>query len=284
MPNPVTDFLIDITLQEMMVTKSGFSGEESYVRLLDYFLAISFLYEAGAILARTMVNQNRFSTFEKMLLPDDSSNEFWQGMAKERLIRFRKRFKKEPYTFQEFIFERLVQITTGLHPYDAWEIARHTKDEVLKKYDKKIPIRLGGNQPTLPAAEEMQAEIRWFVTEGIGFGSYFTELTKKMNDKYWESVRLDTDRLSERYSKGYVTVDVPELIILSLEEQEKAVTQAIAYWAKECFPELLEPLGLGNYDYLSGYETWKLLDDYRRRWLHLVWAVADIDCLHGLPY
>ncbi|HJX12479.1 MAG TPA: hypothetical protein VJ377_03005 [Dehalococcoidales bacterium] len=288
---PVTDWLIHTALGNFLHTKliswSIAPMTESCFLLIDYLLVISFLYESGAILGRAMVSSKKFNIFKAMLSTKDS-DEFWQKMANERLKRFIKRFKKEPETFKEFIFERLAHIATGVHPYDAWERETFEKNyDVNKKhrikvfdiYDKKIPldtsIRSTSN-PTLPRRKELQDEIRWYVREGIGFGSYFIELTEKMNNNFWESVRSDMDRLSERFPNA------SEITILSLEEQERALMKMVAFWAHECYQELLKPLALKQYIYKSSIDNFRLQDEYIN-WLNIYRNSTNIDLVYCIP-
>jgi len=280
---PVTDWLIRSPLHKVTKTKSNFwGGENYYVRLYDYFLVLSFLYESGAILGRAM--RNKLNLFRKMLAISDyqevnvynpSMKDLQEG-SEERLRRYRKRFGKEPDTFQEFIFERELQIATGLHPNDVLEASFRRNYEAVKAYNKKIPVEIRWDGACMPKKKEDEVEIRMFMLEGIGFGSYFPELTEKLNRNYWESVRPEMDRLSREFSKPLVPGAVPldllvKLTILSFEEQEEGTLQMVAFWAEHYYPELLSPLGLKRYcakdpEWIPGFPPW---DGYSH-WFSLI--------------
>lgn len=297
----LTDRLIHVPLSQVRKTKYRFWGENYYIHLYDYFLVLSFLYESGAILGRAMrSNLNLFeemlpiselecgsskvNLFGKMLAISDyqevnlynPSMKDLQEMSKGRLHRYRKRFRKEPDTFQEFIYERELQLAFGIHPADLLEATvRGNYKKAIKAYDKKIPVEQKWDLTWVPTKKENEFETRMFVLESIGFGSYFPELTEKLNRNYWESVRPEVDRLSHEFSKvkpfdsivpkqsGF---EQEELTILSFEEQEEAILRAVAFWAKTYYPELFGPLGLEGYyigedserffEFYKGYRYW----------------------------
>lgn len=267
---PITDWLINTALFEVYVEK-GF-----YVNTYNYFLTLSFLYEAGAILGHAM--KDKLNILSEMF-SDKSSNEFWGEMAQERLYMFKKRFKKEPDTFQEFIFERKLQLATGLHPYDAWQLAACKSPKVLDIYDRKIPLIVSENGVLTPRKKETQGEIRWMVQEGIGFGSHFIKLTERMNNYFWESVQLHIDRFSKEYSERYGNPGIPGFV-MSFKEQEKEILTAVAFCAKIHYSELISPLGLESY---LKADAEKLLSAMRS-WFKLVIAINDIDTFWRLPY
>lgn len=259
---PLMDWLIDFPLEH--ITETRFLGGD-YVRIYNYFLVLSFLYEAGAILGYS--RRNKLGILEQVLeIPTVIPNYVysprfghksmqslvdWQQAAEERLHRFENDIKKQPDTFKEFIFERELEIATGVNPTVALEACEQRKvKRELKEYKKKIKVE-PENAPRgtrMPIKDEARMEIRSYVLEGIGFGSIFPQLTEMMSNNYWESVRTDRDRLSNELSQaredGFL---VPKLAILSFKQQEIAILRMVAYYAESYYPELLNPLGLKRY-------------------------------------
>ncbi len=271
------DYLSLLPVKQVAKERRFWGG--SYIRLYDYLWVLSFLYESGAILGRA--RYNKISILEKMLvIPDateDKSMKIWQEEAKERLYRYRRRCGKEPDTFSEFIFERELEIATGLNPLDSLEAYNRGNKKAWKAYDRKVPLEKAGEGGGVwNIVEKTLAEIRIFVLEGIGFGSLFPELTEKMNKKYYESIHIDMDAWSEFMKTGY---GIPEKPTLSLEEQEEIVLWCVAEYTAACYPELLDPLdltchyhipfrddvdGKRYYDYLTRYHEWLYLAELIR--------------------
>jgi hypothetical protein len=102
---------------------------------------------------------------------------------------------------------------SGFIPWE--ELGQGTPIDKIDK--KKIPL------------ERAVLIIENLLLEGIGFGSSFPELTDKM-------VRAETASLPELTTQ-------PQL---RLEEREKMVIYWLEEYAKEYYPELLEPLNLSN--------------------------------------
>jgi hypothetical protein len=258
---PLMDYL-SLSSVSQVTEERGFLGG-TYIRLYNYFWVLSFLYESGAILGRA--RRDKLSILEKMLFPGGNAPSFLsvkvlQDKADERLYRYRQRFGKEPDTFGEFIFERELQIATGLNLTDSLEAFERGNKKALKPFDKKVPLEKAGAEwgKNIPI-EKTQAEIRMFVAEGIGFGSLFPELTEGILRNYYESIQVDMDAWHKERKTNLTTPQKPK--ILSLEEQEETILKIVAECAKECYPELLGPLDLRRYQKvdLFGYDDWSRL-------------------------
>lgn len=281
---PLMDWMVLCPMRN--VTETRFLGGE-YIRLYNYFLVLSFLFESGAVLGRAMCG--KLGILEQMLAIPTVIPKYvysprfghksmqslteWQHAAEERLCRFETDIGRRPNTFKEFIFERELESTTGLKPSDALEAYEHGKRRALKAYKKKIRIRETEHGALMPVKKETQIEIRSFVLEGIGFGSLFPQLTEKANHNYWESVRMDIDRLSNEFSCAKDdSFIVPKLAILSSREQERAILRVVAWYAENYYPELLSPLGLKRYCLKEGSLDSTLWGAYSH-WFSLIRAI-----------
>jgi hypothetical protein len=231
----LTEYLSPGALKQT-IKKKLFGGR--YLRLWDYFTVLSFQYESGAILGRA--RQDKLSILGKMLVvPGADANRFVQLLqrtAKERLDKFKKEVGKEPDTFYNFIFDRefdrVLVSTFGLTLNELFLLSVKTKkDMVVKVSDHKVSLDIAW------------PEIQTYGAGGIGFGSFFPELTERMYKNAYENV--DMDKWAEARKMG---VDIPQKPdIVSLEEREEIVLQMVAAYTSEYYPELIDPLGLRVY-------------------------------------
>ena len=290
--SPLTDFLSHLALFRLHVHGKGFLEESYYILTYDYFLVLWFLYESGAILGRA--RRDCLDALEKTLvIPNEGTGapvcpslKDCQFSAKERLRSYRDRFRREPETFEEFIFIRESELAVGYNPHDACAAFHRGNKKPLKLYDKKIPLihRWDG---CVPEREQKQRELREFILQGIGFGSIYPDLTEKMNRNYWDFIRADTEWLSEalsiyeshksRYkSRKSSEVEVPEPKIMNLEEQERAILNVVEYWMEEHLSELADPLYLKAHpvDVSQSVQSISCLDDYGE-WLDLMHFIDE---------
>lgn len=162
------------------IVKTAASGER-YVRLYNFFEALPFQYESGAILGRA--RRNKLNVLEKMLnfykATEDEVIKISQKEAKIRLEEFKTQVNKEPDSFNEFIFEKEMEKATGLRMIDSFKYYRQGNKKILKVFDEKIPL------------EQAQDIMRRFGLSGIGFGSTFPELTERMYRNSIENIDMD---------------------------------------------------------------------------------------------
>lgn len=218
------------------IIQTSASGKQ-YIRLYNYFEALPFQYESGAILGRAM--RNKLSTFEKMLSTpygtEGQTAEDLQNSARERLNRYREDATKEPDTFYELIFKREIENATGLSLDDYYEAGirkdKKTLEKMLKVFNENVEVA--------KAAFGM----RVFGLEGIGFGSSFPELTERMYKNAYENVDMDMWAKAKEMS-----VDIPEKPdFIPLERREGGILTTTAAYAAKFYPELLDPLDLRDY-------------------------------------
>ena len=207
----------------MRLTKIRLFGGP-YIPFGSFMIVCSLLYETGAILGRARSDK---STILAKIFPTDPSKENsfineLQNKARKRLEEYKKELEKEPTSFRHLFFVLLESKKLGLS---------------LAHTDFKTRIEVCGEKWSLKQAGPY---IKMVGLEGIGFGSYFPELTEKMYRYYHESIPMDV------WSKGSAAyLDIPEKpTIISLEEQEKTILQMVAAYTSEYYPELLDPLDL----------------------------------------
>ncbi len=151
-----------------------------------------YMYETGAILGR--VRRDKLTTLVKILPvvagQEDSCLLSLKEDAPKRLNQFKQEYKKEPDSFAEFI----------LHQHQI-------ENASAKTFGERTPL-----EKVYPFFE------RWGAG-GIGFGSSFPELTRKMYKN-------------------------PEV---NFEERERLILRMVAAYTSEYYPELLDPLDLRRY-------------------------------------
>jgi hypothetical protein len=208
----------------MRVAKKRLFGRH-YLRFGDFLTVCSILYESGAILGR--VRSDRLTILAK-IFPTNPGQEGsfireLQNVARKRLKEYKKEFKKEPNSFHVLFYELELK-RSGLSLAD-------TDSKILRKaLDEK------------GALEQLELDIKSSVLEGIGFGSYFPQLTEKMYRNYHEIG--GTYLLLEMHT---ACLDIPdEAAIISLEEAERILLQMVAAYISDYYPELLDPLDLRN--------------------------------------
>jgi hypothetical protein len=150
-----------------------------------------------------------------------------QEKSKQRLEKFETEVGKQPDRFDEFILFRELE-SAGLSVKDAFEAYRQGNRKIMKAYDKRVSLK------------EAEPTIKMFTLEGIGFGTFFPELTEKMYRNAYE--KIDADAWSEARAHGLAISEKPTII--SLEEQEQTVLGMVAAYTAEYYPELLDPLDL----------------------------------------
>ena len=199
-----------------------------YIRFYNMFEVISYLYMAGAILARA--RRSKLSILAKMISIPGREKEFLNWLhkqAKERLEKFRNEVGKEPDTFYDFILTRELK-EAGIGIEESFEAYQRGDKSMMKAADEKVPLK------------DAEPLIKSFQLEGIGFGSAFPELTEKLYRNTFE--KIDRDSWIEARKYGLAVPEEPTII--SLEEQEEIVLQMVAGYASEYYPELLDPLDL----------------------------------------
>jgi hypothetical protein len=193
-----------------------------YIRFYDFLSVSLYLYESGAILGRA--KRDKLMILAKMIIDPGKAGresefiELLQQQAKKRL----EKFGKEPTSFFMFFLSTELE-KVGL------SLTGSSIKTLKKAFDEKWPLN-----------EETETPIEARGPEGIGFGSYFPELTEKMYRNFHENI--GTDAWSEARAYGLSLPEKPTII--SLEEQEETVLSMVASYASEYFPELIRPLGL----------------------------------------
>jgi len=219
-----------------LVVKKGAFGKR-YLHLFDYFQAIQFQYESGAVLGRA--KRDKLSALKKLLvIPGYTAAdvmEMAQDTAKKRLTDFKKDSGNEPETFSDFLYWKMFESAIGQSITDCAEAYLHGNKKILKMIDKKANEKV-----PLPEADY---PLSIFGYEGVGFGSSFPELTEKMYRNATENI--DMDKWSKARAYGLAIPEKPDIV--SLEEREEALLQIVAAYTAEFYPELLDPLDLRGY-------------------------------------
>jgi len=194
-----------------LVIQKGWFGKQ-YIRFYHYFELGNFLYGKGAILGRAF--HDRFEILGEMLgSPPHDTCILLQNEARERL----QRYGKEPESWIDFF------MTTELVKFGS-----SYPEGLLLKSQEKIPV------------EKAYPKLQWLMLEGMGFGSSFPELTERMWRQTYETP--DPEIWAKARRAG---VDIPEeQESLPLEESEHELLLAVAAYAHDRHPELIEPLGL----------------------------------------
>ncbi len=231
------------TIALRMVIKESTFGRP--VRLGDYFTMLTFHYENCALLGRARCD--KLNVLVKTLVPENKVDDFikfLQDVSSNHLNEFRNETGEDPKSFYHFIatkeLDRVLVSAFGIHPVELILLAvrsRKIKEagklikEAKKLFDQKVPFETAMNQA------------RIFGWEGIGFGSFFPELTERMYKNAFENV--DMDMWANARKMG---VDIPEKPdYIPLEEREELILTATASYVAELYPELLDPLDLRGY-------------------------------------
>jgi hypothetical protein len=223
---------------KQVLNKNLFGGR--WLTLYNFFSALSFQYESGALIGRAM--SDKLNILEKMLGNPTTVGELVQLLkdaAEKRLDEFRRDIGKEPDTFGEFILDRELE-RSGLRRLldDAvLSVATHLetrkrREKALKAFLEKVPF------------EKAYSHLHIFGMEGIGFGSSFPELTEIMCKNLYEK-KHDMDAWSKMRAAGLNIPEKPD--VLSFEERETALLGIVAAYTAEFYPELLDPLDLTGY-------------------------------------
>lgn len=218
----------------MKVTRTRLFGGP-YIRLGDFLIVCSFLYEAGAILGRA--RHDKLTILAKAFPADPGKEDSFindlQNEARKRLEEYEKEFKKQPNSFLDLVYVLELK-KLGLSLGD-------TDFKTLKKaFGEKWPLK------------EAEPHIKFFGLEGIGFGSCFPELTVKMRlSHYIQNIGLD--KWQKYREAGLHISEQPNII--SLEEQEHDVLSMVAAYVSENYPELLDPLDLRSFIQEGGDST-----------------------------
>lgn len=269
-----------------LVSEEDSSGR-LYTTVYDYFMVVSFVYECGAILGRVM-RDKLYSLFKLFLSDEEYDAQYKAGIryhgdnVQLRLGRYKRRFGREPHTFDSFFFERELMMATGLHPQDVADAYVRGDKNVIKPYRKKMHIKVAKDDCIEPADITVSNRMYLFNTEGVIFGSLFPELTERMNNNYWQLVKEDISRLSYLVSVLKESDEVvPETInIPSFEEQEKTILEHTADYVSSFYPKLLDPLGLSTYFQDKGTIAWQQWTEIRYdKWFELVKFIDEMTWL-----
>jgi len=205
------------------ITQKRFLGGD-YIRLYDYYGAIGFQYESGSIIGYTQ--RKKLNILEKLLGHPEKEGaliKILQDSAKRRLDNIQKQHGRKPDSFLElsrFIFEKEFNV----------KIVQEEIKNMKETFNKKVELNI--------AFEWLQ----WVGVEGIGFGSYFPELTEKMC-RYHENIDIEEWTKVREYG-----LNIPEKPdFMSIDERKKSVLETLAAYVSESHPELLDPLELRNY-------------------------------------
>lgn len=210
----------------MRVTERRLFGEP-YIRLGNFLLVCSFLYESGAILGRARSDK---LTILAKIFPAAPGKEVifinnLQNTARKHLKEYTKEFKKEPNSFLDLCYILELE-KLGLSLAD-------TDFKTLKKaLSEKWPLK------------QAEPYIKLFGLEGVGFGSCFPELTVKMRAGHYLE-NIDLGKWRKYREEGLHISEKPTII--SLEEQEHDILTMVAGYVSEEYPELLDPLDLGTF-------------------------------------
>ena len=245
-------FLVWIPLKSML--RKTLIGKR-YIHLATCLLSFQVEYETGAVLGRAMLN--KLDILKKMLsIPGLNMTNVIrdaQQAAKKHLDEFKKEHGDEPETSSDFIYWPLWEKATGLtfdevfkpEPCDI-----ETHERTRKRLSRAIQKKLGEKVPL----EKAQPAISSFLLEGIGFGSTFPKLTEKMHKNVYEKTDEEFQRISRLLGLSTpedllrrVGLPTPEERGPTLREREDIILQAVATYAAQYYPELLDPLDLRGY-------------------------------------
>ncbi|GAI04068.1 unnamed protein product [marine sediment metagenome] len=197
------------------------------------------LYSIGAALGHVL--RNKLDILVKLLgvpgAKDDEANRIMslcKKDAKKNLEEFMNEFGREPDTFGDFLSYRRVENLLRnegirLSAEDAIEAYAQGDRKIKKLFDEKVDLE-GIERIMYPP-----------LLQGIHFGSSFPELAEKMYRKAYE------DDKNFWTGKWHGLTIPEEFKVASLEETQRAVLQMVAAYASKCYPELVEPLGLGDF-------------------------------------
>ncbi len=242
------DYLIFDPL-ELEAERPRFFGRQ-HIRLLFYYRIAPFIYESGAVLG--CIKKDKVNLLEKLLrIPyktpykneGDITNAA-QNTASIRLNEFKTRHGREPLSFYDFV-------------------CGTAEEAVIKSVtdDKKVFEKLA-NKVTVDKA---LVYLRALVLEGLGFGSMFPELTKRMFKSYYEEI--DMDEWKESKENGANIPDYPKNISLEY-VTDALLSKIVATLLDPYYPppkEILQEIGLTTHieafkertsDYYNRYDEW----------------------------
>lgn len=211
-----------------------------YLHLYDFCKVASLLYMTGAILG--YARRNYLNILVKMLvIPGTDINKqikYWQNTVKERLEKFSNETGREPDTFDELILYKGLEDALKvegieLSPTEACEAYSQGDKKVVNVFHKKVTL------------EKAQLSIQTLQIEGIGFGSFFPELTERMYQRAFRNDIDEMDTWTRTWAHGLNISK--ELAPMSLEKGEKEILKMVASYASKYYPELLDPLDLRGY-------------------------------------
>lgn len=198
------------------VVEKGFLGKR-FFRFWPYLNLGLYLYESGVVLG--LARRDRLETLAKLFSKPGDQRELCTWMRDAAAKRLQE-YDGEPETFGDF-FLRTELPRLGLTP--ATELARRAREKI-----ELTPVA--------------QARLMHHMPEGVGFGAVYPELTQKMWGQAYETP--DRDTWAEARQAGLDIPEEPEII--PLEQRQQDVLLQVAAWAHDCYPELIEPLGLAQ--------------------------------------
>ena len=198
-----------------------------------------YMYETGAILGRA--RRNKLTTLIKILPvvagEEDSFITSLKEDARKRLNQFKREREKEPDSFKELLFDT--------------ELTRMMRSSPKMLKDKA-------------SEEDVYAFFERWGAAGIGFGSFFPELTERMYRSYYESTVGEETWAwwgASKRAGGWglklpkeptpsagLDSDLKKLFkVMKLEERERQILRTVAAYTSEYYSELLDPLDLRGY-------------------------------------
>jgi len=155
-------------------------------------------------------------------------------LSNKRLSEYKDVFGEEPTAFQTYITGLEYQ-TAGL----TLQFGNARLKGSFKEHTKQVE-KLSKHKLPLDFADQ---KLQMTVSEGIGFGIEYPDLTERMYREANENI--DRKSWDEARQAGLDIPQNPEVI--TLEEQEDIALSMVATYAREYHPHLVTPLDLDGY-------------------------------------
>lgn len=191
-----------------------------YVQFGRLLSSATYLYESGAIIGCS--KRDRLDSLAHMIVQPGKEAQFVadsQSQANKRL----HELGREPTSIFDLVWSTELA-KAGLTLPDFADFKRKSKPF----YEK------------LPCDPHLEARLKMFILEGIGFGSLYPGLTEKMWRQSHEAI--DKGQWSQLRTLGLEIAEDPSPV--TFEQKTELVQDILAAYASEYYPELMEPLGL----------------------------------------
>jgi hypothetical protein len=191
-----------------------------YVQFGRLLSSATYLYESGAIIGCS--KRDRLEILAHMIVLPGKETQFVadsQSQAKKRL----HELGRDPTSIFDLVWStELAKV--GLTLPDFPDFKRKSKPF----YEK------------LPCDPHLEARLKMFILEGVGFGSLYPGLAEKMWRHSHEAI--DKGQWSQLRTLGLEIAEDPSPV--TFEQETERVQDILAAYASEYYPELMGPLGL----------------------------------------